>query len=183
MVLPAIWAQREDITKCLSEMRSVPSTDRAGMVSVSHKEIRLEMELLRDRPVSEPNLINSSRKLEALGNLSQSLVSHIFKKKKKGEKHVGWEEANVVLIVRFQRWFIDALLDLQWVSEEPASPEGEQPELDVLKTAPPLSADSDEPRLPLTRAMAQYVYLWFSKQIQKKKKKVLLTRKKKTSDL
>ncbi|OWZ70298.1 hypothetical protein AYX14_04331 [Cryptococcus neoformans] len=126
MVLPAVWAQREDITKCLSEMRSVPSTDRAGMVSVSHKEIKLEMELLRDRPVSEPNLIHSSRKLEALGNLSQSL-----------------------------RWFIDALLDLQMVSEEPASPEGEQPELDVLKTAPPMSADSDEPRLPLTRAMAQ----------------------------
>ncbi|OXG39555.1 exocyst complex component 4 [Cryptococcus neoformans Th84] len=126
MVLPAVWAQREDITKCLSEMRSVPRTDRGGMVSVSHKEIRLEMELLRDRPVSEPNLIHSSRKLEALGNLSQSL-----------------------------RWFIDALLDLQMVSEEPASPEGEQPELDVLKTAPPLSPDSDEPRLPLTRAMAQ----------------------------
>lgn len=62
------------------------------------------------------------------------------------------------------------------VSEEPASPEGEQPELDVLKTAPPLSPDSDEPRLPLTRAMAQYVYLWFSKQIQTKK--FLLTRKK-----
>lgn len=82
MVLPAIWAQREDITKCLSEMRSVPSTDRAGMVSVSHKEIRLEMELLRDRPVSEQNLIHSSRKLEALGNLSQSLVSHIKKRKK-----------------------------------------------------------------------------------------------------
>lgn len=60
------------------------------------------------------------------------------------------------------------------VSEEPASPEGEQPELDVLKTAPPLSADSDEPRLPLTRAMAQYVYF---KQIQAKK--FLLTRKKK----
>lgn len=126
MVIPAVWAQREDITKCLSEMRSVPTTDRAGMASVSHKEIRLEMELLRDRPVSESNLINSSRKLEALGNLSQSL-----------------------------RWFIAALLDLQWVSEEPVSPEGEQPELDVLKTAPPLSADSDEPRLPLTRAMAQ----------------------------
>lgn len=82
MVLPAVWAQREDITKCLSEMRSVPSTDRAGMVSVSHKEIKLEMELLRDRPVSEQNLIHSSRKLEALGNLSQSLVSHIQKRKK-----------------------------------------------------------------------------------------------------
>lgn len=82
MVLPAVWAQREDITKCLSEMRSVPRTDRGGMVSVSHKEIRLEMELLRDRPVSEPNLIHSSRKLEALGNLSQSLVSHIKKRKK-----------------------------------------------------------------------------------------------------
>lgn len=63
------------------------------------------------------------------------------------------------------------------VSEEPASPEGEQPELDVLKTALPLSPDSDEPRLPLTRAMAQYVYLWFFKQIQAKK--FLLTRKKK----
>ncbi|KIR32052.1 exocyst complex component 4 [Cryptococcus deuterogattii MMRL2647] len=127
MVFPAVWAQREDITKCLSEMRSVPSTDRTGMASVSHKEIRLEMELLHDRPVSESNLINSNRKLEALGNLSQSL-----------------------------RWFIDALLDLQSVSDEPISPEGEQPELEVLKAAPPpLSADSDEPQLPLTRAMAQ----------------------------
>lgn len=87
MVLPAVWAQREDITKCLSEMRSVPSTDRTGMASVSHKEIRLEMELLHDRPVSESNLINSNRKLEALGNLSQSLVSQL---KKKGKKNVRW---------------------------------------------------------------------------------------------
>lgn len=63
-------------------MRSVPSTDGAGMASVSHKEIRLEMELLHDRPVSESNLINSNRKLEALGNLSQSLVSQSNKKKK-----------------------------------------------------------------------------------------------------
>lgn len=92
MVLPAVWAQREDITKCLSEMRSVPSTDRTGMASVSHKEIRLEMELLHDRPVSESNLINSNRKLEALGNLSQSLVSQL---KKKGKKLSGGE-ANIV---------------------------------------------------------------------------------------
>lgn len=65
------------------------------------------------------------------------------------------------------------------VSEEPASPEGEQPELDVLKTAPPLSPDSDEPRLPLTRAMAQYVTFGFPNKFKKKKKKVFTDKKKK----
>ncbi|WVQ83526.1 hypothetical protein IAT38_005667 [Cryptococcus sp. DSM 104549] len=126
LALSAVWAQRDVVIKCLSELRAVPDTDHAGIAAISHKEIKLEIELLGDKPLVESRLINSHRKLEALGNLSQSL-----------------------------RWFIDGLLDLQAVAEEPFSPDGEQPDLDVLAVAPPLAADSDEPRLPLTRAMAQ----------------------------
>ncbi|OCF43069.1 exocyst complex component 4 [Kwoniella heveanensis CBS 569] len=127
ITLPAEWAQREDMIKILSELRAVSGTDRAGLNSVEAKEIKLELELLGDQGLVEKKLINSMRRLEALANLSQSL-----------------------------RWFIDSLLDLQSVAEEPLSPEGEDPPLELtLPVAPPLSTGGDEPRLPLTRAMAQ----------------------------
>lgn len=38
------------------------------------KEVKLETDLVGDKHVVEPQLINSLRKLEALGHLSQSLV-------------------------------------------------------------------------------------------------------------
>ncbi|WVF66723.1 hypothetical protein IAT40_001465 [Kwoniella sp. CBS 6097] len=127
IVLPAEWAQREDMIKILSELRAVPGFDRAGLNAVETKEIKLELELLGDQGLVEKKLIDSMRKLEAMANLSQSL-----------------------------RWFIDSLLDLQSVAEEPLSPEGEDPPLELtLPVAPPLSTGGDEPRLPLTRAMAQ----------------------------
>ncbi|WWD16813.1 hypothetical protein CI109_101245 [Kwoniella shandongensis] len=128
LALPAVWAQREDVIQCLSELRGIPTADRVGLSNISHKEIKLEMDLLGDRPLVESKLVNSHRKLEALGNLSQSL-----------------------------RWFIDSLLDLQSVAEEPLSPEGERARLDLGVTAPPLVtvAKGDAPHLPLTSAMAQ----------------------------
>ncbi|WVR04091.1 hypothetical protein IAU60_001090 [Kwoniella sp. DSM 27419] len=127
MALPAVWAQRDDIISVLNELRAVPPTDRVGLGVVEGKEIKLEMELLGDQPLVEKKLIHSVRKLEALGNLSQSL-----------------------------RWFIDSLLDLQSVADEPMSPSDEEPAQErTLPVASPLSVDGDEPRLPLTRAMAQ----------------------------
>ncbi|KAK6906905.1 hypothetical protein I203_100894 [Kwoniella mangroviensis CBS 8507] len=129
LALPAIWAQREDMIKILTELRAVPESDRAGLTSVEQKEIKLELDLLGDQGLVEKNLINSMRKLEALGNLSQSL-----------------------------RWFIDSLLDLQSVAEEPLSPDNEQPASDFMSGSAPAPvplANGDTPRLPLTRAMAQ----------------------------
>ncbi|WWC87558.1 uncharacterized protein L201_002448 [Kwoniella dendrophila CBS 6074] len=129
LALPGIWAQREDIIKILFELRGVPDTDRAGLISVEQKEIKLEFDLLGDDGLVEKNLINSMRKLEALGNLSQSL-----------------------------RWFIDSLLDLQSVAEEPLSPDNEHSSMDLLSAnipAPVSMMSGDAPRLPLTRAMAQ----------------------------
>ncbi|WVW79702.1 hypothetical protein I302_101672 [Kwoniella bestiolae CBS 10118] len=129
LALPAIWAQREDMIKILTELRGVPDNDRAGLTSVEQKEIKLELDLLGDEGLVEKNLINSMRKLEALGNLSQSL-----------------------------RWFIDSLLDLQSVAEEPLSPNNEQAPSDFISSSAPAPVsliDGDTPRLPLTRAMAQ----------------------------
>ncbi|WRT65409.1 uncharacterized protein IL334_002352 [Kwoniella shivajii] len=130
LAIPAVWAQREDIISILTELRGVPETDRAGLTSVEQKEIKLEMELLGEQALVERNLINSMRKLEALGNLSQSL-----------------------------RWFIDSLLDLQSVAEEPLSPD-DDPSVGQDSFPGPAAVssqllDGDSPRLPLTRAMAQ----------------------------
>ncbi|WWC59934.1 uncharacterized protein I303_102497 [Kwoniella dejecticola CBS 10117] len=129
LALPAVWAQREDVIRILTEVRAVPDMDRAGLIAVEQKEIKLELDLLGDQGLVEKNLINSMRKLEALGNLSQSL-----------------------------RWFIDSLLDLQSVAEEPLSPDNEHPPTDFMSAPAPAPVPvlgNDVPRLPLTQAMAQ----------------------------
>nr|ODN98653.1 exocyst complex component 4 [Cryptococcus depauperatus CBS 7855] len=125
LALPAVWAQHEDIIKCLSQMRAVSNTDPSRM-AIHQREISLEVELLHNQPVPESQLINSQRKLEALGHLSRSL-----------------------------RWFIDSLLELQTVAEKPVSSNDEPPKLDDLAMTPPVPTDLDGPRLPLTQAMAQ----------------------------
>lgn len=84
MVILVVWVQCEDIIKCLFEMCLVFIIDCVGMVLVSYKEIRFEMELLCDRLVLELNLINLSCKLEVFGNLFQSLVSY------RESINVGW---------------------------------------------------------------------------------------------
>ncbi|EIW69172.1 hypothetical protein TREMEDRAFT_31499 [Tremella mesenterica DSM 1558] len=129
LALPAQWAQREDIIACLGDLRNVIPVDLAEVHVVSMKEVKLEMDLLGDGILVESQLISSTRKLEALGTLMQSL-----------------------------RWFIDSLLDLQTEAEDSISPDGNEPLGSAITSslAPPEQLNpEDEPRLPLTRAMAQ----------------------------
>jgi len=83
--------------------------DRNELCLIGQKEIRLETELQSIKPVLETQLINSQRKLEALGHLSQSLVR---------------ESMMADLAHAEQRWFIDSLLDLQRDASDPLSPGG-----------------------------------------------------------
>jgi exocyst complex component 4 len=44
------------------------------MSNIDAREVKLEMDLLGEQPLVESQLIHSTRKLEALGNLAESLV-------------------------------------------------------------------------------------------------------------
>lgn len=48
--------------------------DRMEVASIASREVKLEQRLLADKTVIETQLVNSTRKLEALGNLCESLV-------------------------------------------------------------------------------------------------------------
>lgn len=87
--LPATWAQREDLQPVLIEVRKVPPKDHQATERVGQREVKLEMGLLNGVSPREPQLINSNRKLESLGNLANSI-----------------------------RWFMSALLDLQQLADD-----------------------------------------------------------------
>lgn len=116
LALPATWSQREDISAALSQVRTVAPQDLRETEAVGLREVKLEMDLLNDKPPPESQLINSSRKLESLGNLAHSV-----------------------------RWFMNALLDLQELSDEAT--------IDKAQRQP--REPGQTPRLPLTQAMAQ----------------------------
>lgn len=71
----------------MTEMRSVMAShsakpfadvkpaDRTEVASIAAQEIGLEQAFLGNSSIIEGQLINSKRKLEALGNLCESLVS------------------------------------------------------------------------------------------------------------
>lgn len=56
-------------------LADVQPADRAEVASIAAEEIKLEQALLGNSPIIESQLVNSQRKLEALGNLCESLVS------------------------------------------------------------------------------------------------------------
>lgn len=116
LALPAIWSQRDDMATALQHVRAVAPQDVRETESVGLREVKLEMDLLNDKPPPESQLINSSRKLELLGNLAHSI-----------------------------RWFMNALLDLQELSDEAT--------IDKAQRQP--REPGQTPRLPLTQAMAQ----------------------------
>ncbi|GMK54564.1 hypothetical protein CspeluHIS016_0111500 [Cutaneotrichosporon spelunceum] len=91
LALPATWSQREDMSTALQHVRTVARLDAREMEVVGLKEVKLEMALLNDQPPPESQLINSPRRLEALGNLAHSV-----------------------------RWFMNALLDLHELADETA---------------------------------------------------------------
>lgn len=87
--LPAAWSQREDVIQTLLQVRTVAPQDHQETEIVGMNEVQLEMGLLGDKPPPESELINSTRKLESLGNLAHSI-----------------------------RWFMDTLLDLQQLADD-----------------------------------------------------------------
>lgn len=87
--LPAAWSQREDVSSTLLQVRTVAPQDLRELEAVGKKEVQLEVSLLGDKPPPESELINSTRKLESLGNLAHSI-----------------------------RWFMDTLLDLQQLADD-----------------------------------------------------------------
>lgn len=87
--LPAAWSQRDDFSQILLQVRSVAPQDHRETESVGLSEVQLEMSLLGDKPPPESELINSTRKLESLGNIAHSI-----------------------------RWFMDTLLDLQQLADD-----------------------------------------------------------------
>jgi exocyst complex component 4 len=90
LALPASWAQQTDMINVLTDMRSVmvsadhgwnaywQPSDRHEVANIAIQEIKLEQSLLGSSPVIESQLINSLRRLEALGNLCESLVSDLL---------------------------------------------------------------------------------------------------------
>ncbi|WVQ74376.1 hypothetical protein IAR50_003977 [Cryptococcus sp. DSM 104548] len=125
LTIPAVWAQREDVIGCLFELRSAMSSHSIALSSICRKELSIESDLLGPKSPTEPQLINSQRKLEALGDLLRSL-----------------------------RWFVNALIDLESVAEETSMPPEDLLNVDSTTSTRP-SINDEEPRLPLTRAMAE----------------------------
>ena len=87
--------------------------DRNELALIGLKEVKLEFDLLGEKHLPESQLVNSQRKLEALGHLSQSLVRNRLNKTSNTD----------------QRWFIDSLLDLQSAADEIQAPGGHSSEL------------------------------------------------------
>ncbi|ORX36436.1 Sec8 exocyst complex component-specific domain-domain-containing protein [Kockovaella imperatae] len=70
MALPALWAQREEVTTCLTEIRAAKSFALEGPLQ---RELKIENELLGNDVITENRLIGSTRKFEDLCSLAQSL--------------------------------------------------------------------------------------------------------------
>ncbi|KAF8519097.1 Sec8 exocyst complex component-specific domain-containing protein [Hysterangium stoloniferum] len=129
----AVWAQRPEITACLSALYSDMVEDPKKRQNLCRQEARVELGLLGNDTIPYDDLITANRKLEALGNLYHSLS-----------------------------WFIQQLSALKILSEEPVSPgSGDVLEPPTARTPytpripmiPPV-LPHEQPRLPLTRAMA-----------------------------
>jgi hypothetical protein len=81
--------------------------DVQELALISQREIKLEMDSLKDKALVETELINAPRKFEALGQLAESLVrAEPAQPDQTGAAHS-------------QRWFIDSLLDIQISADDP----------------------------------------------------------------
>lgn len=82
--LPADWALNGELDVVLNQIRTIAPQDVREMDRLEQQEARVEMRLCGDTPPVESQLLNSSRKLEALAHIAQSV-----------------------------RWFMNSLLNLQ----------------------------------------------------------------------
>jgi hypothetical protein len=59
----------------LMSMLTLQPADRSEVAIIASREIEMEQKLLGPKAVIETQLVNSQRKLEALGQLCESMVS------------------------------------------------------------------------------------------------------------
>ncbi|KAI0936742.1 hypothetical protein AcV5_004806 [Taiwanofungus camphoratus] len=76
IALAAQWAQKAELTTCLSELCSLVQDDNAGAkkLQLCRQETHLEQNLLGGQPVSKDDLIMSMRNLPALASLYRSVT-------------------------------------------------------------------------------------------------------------
>ncbi|KAG6855659.1 hypothetical protein H0H87_012345 [Tephrocybe sp. NHM501043] len=73
LVLAAQWAQRSEVTTCVSELLGTTEEDSAKLLQLCRQETNLEMELLGWRAIEQPDLIVSVRNLASLAALYRSV--------------------------------------------------------------------------------------------------------------
>ena len=61
-------------SSCLALSLTIQPADRMEVANIALREVKLQQTMLGDKPVLETQLVNSHRKLEALGSLCESLV-------------------------------------------------------------------------------------------------------------
>lgn len=132
----ATWAQRPEITVCLSAMYSNLVQEPKKRQNLCRQEARIELGLLGGETIAYDDLLMPTRKLKSLGHLYSSLI-----------------------------WFIERLNTLKVLSEEAKSPDAGTIESPVVQSArtpfspdvpilPTQSSSVEDLSLPLTRAMA-----------------------------
>lgn len=132
LALPAVWAQRDDVTAAMRRVRGAAVScrshqegittdnfqldDRDEVEDAEQREVALEMGLLDNKMPRESQLINSTRRFESIGHLAQTM-----------------------------RWFMDSLIDIQELVDDKTAETATMSD----------GTTGTAPRLPLTHAMAQ----------------------------
>ncbi|KXN85672.1 putative exocyst complex component sec8 [Leucoagaricus sp. SymC.cos] len=134
VALGAMWAQKSEITPCLTELLATPESDLMKQQQLCRQQTNIEIELLGRRPIVKEDLIPSVRNLSALSSLYRSIA-----------------------------WFAQQLSALRARPDDsllsPTSPNGLEgltghtPFTPFIPPPPP-SGDDGELSLPLSREMA-----------------------------
>ncbi|KZV93778.1 hypothetical protein EXIGLDRAFT_612626 [Exidia glandulosa HHB12029] len=128
------WAQRPEVSACLSALDSV-EPNSPEMVRICRQETRVELNFQAGKSIKKTDIIHSTRNIAALGNLYHSLT-----------------------------WFIGELYNLKSLNEELLSPgplHNLEPPLSAITpltpfvppVPPPAAKSDDSLRLPLSREM------------------------------
>ncbi|KZT53789.1 hypothetical protein CALCODRAFT_439643 [Calocera cornea HHB12733] len=133
--ISARWAQKPEVSACLSELYATPDTDTAKKQIVCQQETRIELNFLNNEEITREHLI-PSRNLAELCRLHYSLT-----------------------------WFIHQLSTLRVLAEDPLSPQSAadplaqffspaKPSFEPKQGLDPQAVEDQKLSLPLTRAMA-----------------------------
>jgi exocyst complex component 4 len=123
LALPAVWAQRDDMISCLTEVRAVIVrllvSGLADLVAIRQARAR-ERWRQRDQAGNGPAWRHTSDRLAAHPVIAQAGI--LGQPCREFGEYVDERTCS-----HAQRWFVDSLLDLQTVAEEPLSPGTEVP--------------------------------------------------------